>query len=225
MITVPQSFLRFSGWMLLLAGVIIGIVQAVHLEDIPAGMEEMSYFVDVAVWTHIALYIGITMLLMGLAGLYLRQAHALKWWGWISYGFIFFAYMVDLTHAAIQIFDYPVLFADIQTEEQLKAASDAVLKVQMSDGPGSMLMAVAYPMLLLGALLMSISMLRAKLLTKWPAIMNLVFLFFMFLPYGPVTKYLFALSFLVYSWYGAILAFEKRTQPQIPAVTHGAPIV
>jgi hypothetical protein len=172
----------------------------------------MDYFVDVAVWTHVALVVAYTMFLMGLAGLYLRQAEGLKWWGWLSFGFIFTFYMFELMHAPLQIFNYPIFYENIQTEADLKAANDLVTKISGHAGPGMILMMLLFPCMLFGTVLSGIGMLKARVLSKMPAIVNLCMLIFVILPYGPVTKYLFPLPFLIYAWYGAILAFERREE-------------
>jgi hypothetical protein len=208
-ITVPKAFFRFSGWMLLLAGIIIAVVQFIHLEDVPANLSEMSYFVEVAVWSHVALFVAVTMLLMGLPGLYLRQAAGLKWWGWVSFVLIFVVFMFDTTHAVLQIYEYPVLFDNIQSEEKLKEVSDLVMSIQRSEGwPGFYMMKLLFPVMLIAIPLMGLSMLRAGILSKWPAILHIVFLVLLFVPFEPMMHYVFPLSFLVYAWYGAILAFE-----------------
>lgn len=212
MIAVPRTFFRFSGWMLLVATLMIVTVQYIHLEDIPASLRQMDYFVDVAVWTHVVLVVAYTMFLMGLAGLYLRQAEGLRWWGWLSFGFIFTFFMLELMHAPLQIFDYPIFYENIQTEADLKAANDLVLKIQGNIGPGMILMVLMFPCMLFGTLLSGIGMLKARVLSKAPAIVNLCMLIFVILPYGPVTKYFFPLPFLIYAWYGAILAFERRAE-------------
>ncbi|MFC5470982.1 hypothetical protein ACFPPD_20035 [Cohnella suwonensis] len=210
MIRVPNRFFRFCGWMLMLSGLLTIIIQYIHLEDVPSGLDQMEYFVDVAVWTHIGLLLSFAMFLMGFVGLYLRQAEGLKWWGWLSFGFLFMFFMLDATHAPIQIFGYPVFFDNIQTEDQLQAASDMVMKIG-SVGPGFMMMAALFPCIFFGTLLMGISMLRAKVLSKWPAIATLVSIVFIFVPYGPETKYVLSLfPYLIFAWYGGILAFEKR---------------
>jgi hypothetical protein len=212
MIRVPERFFRFCGWMLMLSGVLSIVIQYVHLEDVPNGLEQMGYFVDVAVWTHIGLFLSFAMFLMGFVGLYLRQAVELKWWGWLSFGCFFLFFMLDGTHVSTQIFGYPVFFENIQTEEQLQAASEMVMKIG-SVGPGFIMMTALFPLILIGTLLMGISMLRAKVLPKWPAIVNLVSIVFIFVPYGPETKYVLALfPYLIFAWYGWILAFEKRVE-------------
>lgn len=221
MITVPNGYFRFCGWMLLAGSVLTTIVQYAHLEDVPSGMGQMSYFVDVAVWTHITLVVAYALFLMGLSGLYLRQSSSLKWWGWLSFGFIFAFYVLDLMHAPLQIFDYPVFFGDVHTEADLAAATETVTRIQSQAGPGMFLMMLLFPLMMLGTLLEGIAMLRARVLSRWPAIATLVSLVFVILPYGPVTKYLFPLPFLIHAWYGGILAFEKQEPAPVPVSAAG----
>ncbi|RCW50053.1 hypothetical protein [Paenibacillus prosopidis] len=215
MITVPQKFFRFSGWAMLLAGIVITIIQFVHLEDVPHDMEEMKYFVDVAVWTHVALLLAVTVLLMGFAGLFLRHASKLKWWGWIGYGLFFSVFVFDLMHAALQIFDYPVFFKDITTEAQMKEASDLVMSIQMSNGPGQYIFMAMMPMAMLGTILMCIGFLRAKIISKWPSIGYLVLTVLMFVPVESVMMFIYPIQFLVWAWFGAILAFEKHPKAEV----------
>lgn len=211
MIQVPQGFFRFSGWMLMLSGLLTMAMLYVHLEDVPAGLEQVDWFVDVAVWTHIGMLIGFSMFLMGFVGLYLRQASGLKWWGWLSFVMIFMFVVLDLLHAPIQIFNYPVLFDGVGTEDQLKKASDLVMRIG-AEGPGFFMMILLMPLILIGSILMGVSMLRAKVLPKGPAIGTLVSIVLIFLPYGPVTKYFMPLQYVIFVWYGFILAFEKRSK-------------
>ncbi|WP_276353003.1 hypothetical protein [Cohnella caldifontis] len=207
---MPDRFFRFCGWMLLISGILTIVIQFVHLEDVPSGMEQMDYFVDVAVWTHIGLVLAFAMFLMGFVGLYLRQAAGLKWWGWLSFVCFFLFFTLDGTHSPIQIFGYPVIYERIQNAEQLQAANDLAMKIG-SIGPGFAMMTALFPLILLGTLLMGISMLRAKILSQWPAVAMLVSTVFIFIPYTPETKYLAGLfPYLIFAWYGWILAFEKR---------------
>lgn len=210
MISVPNAYFRFSGWIFLLSGLIITVVQFIHLEDVPASVAELSYFVPTAVWTHVALFIAVTMPLMGLPGLYLRQSKGLRWWGWLSFVMIFIVFMFDTTHAVLQIYQYPVLFDNITTEEQLKATSDLVMKIQMSEGwPGYYMMKLLFPVMLIALPLMGIAMLRARILSKWPAIVHILLFALLIVPTESMMKFVFPLSFLIYTWYGWILAFES----------------
>lgn len=218
----PYGFYRFSGWLLLLSGLLTIAIQYVHLEDVPADLKQMDYFVDVAVWTHIGLLLSFAMFLMGFVGLYLRQAAKLQWWGWLSFGLLFLFVVLDLLHAPIQIFGYPVLFDDVATEEQLQRASELVMRIG-AEGPGVFLMMLTMPFVLVGTILMGIAMLKAGVLPKGPAIATLASVVLIVLPYGPVTKYLFPLQYAVFVWYGAVLAFEKTGAPTAGVTAGGRP--
>ncbi|RKN70598.1 hypothetical protein [Paenibacillus ginsengarvi] len=216
-----RGYYRFSGWLLLLSGLITIVIQYIHLEDVPADLNQMGYFVDAAVWTHIGLLLSFAMFLMGFVGLYLRQAAQLKWWGWLSFGCLFLFVVLDLLHAPIQIFSYPVLFAGVETEEQLQIASELVMRIG-AEGPGTFLMMLLMPLVLVGTILMGIAMLKAGVLPKGPAIATLVSVVLIVLPYGPVTKYVFPLQYAVYVWYGAVLAFERTRVQEANVPTTGA---
>lgn len=215
MIHVPQTLFRVSGMLLLIAGLANFVVQIVHLEDVPKNLAQLSYFVDVAVGTHVAMLLSTPLLLIGITGLYVRQAEVLKWWGWLSYFLIFTYFTFELIHAILQIYQYPVLFADVKTEEALKAASDIANKTLYHDGFPTVLSSVAFPAVLIGFLLATIAMYRARVYSKWAALMVFLMPISFFLPWDSMGRYIFPVSLLVYVWYGALLAFEKRQMPQV----------
>ena len=208
--SLPAWFYRMSGWLLIVSALSMTAVQYVHLEDVPTGLGQMDYFVDVAVWTHIALFVANGLFMLGFIGLYVRQAEKLKWWGWLSFPMLFGFVFIDTLHAPLQIFDYPVFFKDITTEAQLQEAVDLVNEISYRVGPGMFLMAMLMPFILIGTILMGSSMLKARIVPRWVSIVNLCTIPLILLPYGPVTKYVFPLQFLVFALYGGFLAFEKR---------------
>ncbi|KIL40678.1 hypothetical protein SD70_12290 [Gordoniibacillus kamchatkensis] len=222
MISVPQTFFRLSGWALIVSGILISIVQFVHLDDTPANMAQLSYFVKVAVWTHVALSVSVALMLFGLVGLFLRGGSAIRWWGWLGFAFMFATFFFDVMHAALQIYDYPIVFGNIQNEQQLKEASDFVMKAQLESGIGSALMQMLMPLSVLGTPLMAIALLRARIVPKWAAIAQIALLLLMFVPIPGLMAIVFPVSFLVYAIYGAALAFGKRSAAQSPQPVHPA---
>ncbi|MFC0213974.1 hypothetical protein ACFFK0_16205 [Paenibacillus chartarius] len=221
-VNVPSVFFRFSGWALLIAGIMHTLIQFVHLDDVPEGMAQMSYFVDVAVWSHVALIFAVALTLFGLTGLFLRHIAVLRWWGWVGFACMFLVFYYDVTHAVLQVFQYPILFDGIQDEQKLKEVSDLVMRIQTESGIGSTLMRMLFPVMLLGTPLMAVSLWRARIYSKWPAVAQIVLLVVLFVPIEALMRYAFPVSFLVYSWYGALLAFERLNVPQASSAGHAA---
>ncbi|MBN2980405.1 MULTISPECIES: hypothetical protein [Cohnella] len=207
-----QRFYRFSGWMAMLGAVIGAVVMVLHVEDIPAGLDELDTFLPTAVWTHVALYIGIPMLLVGLTGMFLRQASGIKWWGWIGYVLLFLSFYFDSAHSVLQMFDYPVLFGDIDTEEKLNEANEFVMNVQMGM-PGTLFMGLSGPSLMLGTLLTGLAFYYGKGIPRGPAALTLILfvgMFVMFFAPNWLAMGILAAFYLHFAWYGALLAFERR---------------
>lgn len=210
MVKVPQGVFRASGWMLIAAGVTNFIVSIVHLEDTPADLAQLPHFLNVAVGTHVAMLLATPLILMGLAGLYLRQAERLRWWGWIGCFLMFFLFIFEMIHAVLQVYQYPVLFDGITTEAQLKAASDTALKTMNHDGFPTTLSLVAMPGVLLGFALITIAMYRSRVFSKWLALTFLLMPSTYFLPWESYGKYVFPVAYLTYAAYGVLLATERK---------------
>jgi hypothetical protein len=199
--------------MLLLVGLFSVAIHLVHPPDVPDRLDNLSQYVNAAVSTHVALMLTTPLMLMGLAGLYLRHAGNLKWWGWVSFIIMFSYFTLEIIHSVLQVYQYPILFENIQTEEQLKTASDIANRTLFHDGFPTTLSSVAMPLGMIGFIVMTVSLYRASVYRKWPALLFLLMPISFFLPWDSIGKYVFPASFLVYAWYGASMAFEKRYNP------------
>ncbi|PYI56311.1 hypothetical protein [Paenibacillus flagellatus] len=216
MITVKPSLLRVCGWMLIAAGLTNCVLQIVHLEDTPAQLAHLPHFLSMAVGVHAVMLVATPIFLLGLVGLYARQAETIRWWGWLS--LVTFAYYLtfELVHAILQVYQYPVLYEGITTEEQLKAASDIANRTLFHDGFPTVMSAIAMPAVLIGFILMTVAMIRARVYSRWLALSILLLPLTFFLPWESFGRYVYPVSFLTYAAYGVLLAFEKRE-----AAAHG----
>ncbi|MGF7034356.1 hypothetical protein J2T17_005306 [Paenibacillus mucilaginosus] len=100
--------------------------------------------------------------------------------------------------------------ASVTDEAALKKVSGHVMEVQMTQ-PGGILMRSTFMMFLGGYVLLGLSMLQARTLSRWPALTALAFPLLMLVPMDGVPHLfmvIFNLFFLPFLWYGAILAFE-----------------
>ncbi|RCW48094.1 hypothetical protein [Paenibacillus prosopidis] len=218
MLQVPQGLLRISGWLLLIAGIMGFTGQIVHLEDVPESLGHLPEFLKTAVNTHVLLAYASTFLLLGLTAIFLRQAGKLPKWGWAALPLLFIGLMLEIFHGPVQIIAYPILFGDIETEEQLKVVSDQITNMDPTAFPLSMLVFVPIvPFLMLGLLILGLSTLKARVFPKALGIFTLVVLvvcitgfFFMHLRVFTIS---FGYIYLLFGAFGAMLAFEKREQP------------
>lgn len=220
--SIPKGYLKFSGIMLLLGGIMGFTGQLVHLGDVPETVKDIPEFLKGAVNTHVLLAYASTFILMGLPALFLRQATGLKWWGWLSYPLLFIGLMLEIFHGPVQIIAYPIIFDFVHTAADLKHVSDLLNNMAVDQFPLQLAIFIPIvPGILLGLLLLGISALRAKILPKAPAIFVFVVLAIQVLSFiVPVHIHLLEISFayihLIFVWFGAVLAFEKSKS----AVSH-----
>ncbi|MGM0881715.1 MAG: hypothetical protein ACQEXQ_11870 [Bacillota bacterium] len=220
MFQVPQGFIRISGWLLLVAGIMGFTGQIVHLEDVPESLAHLPEFLQTAVNTHVFLAYASTLLLLGLSAIFLRQAGKLPKWGWAALPLLFIGLMLEIFHGPVQIIAYPILFGDIETEEQLKVVSDQITNMDPTAFPLSMLVFVPIvPFLMIGLLILGLSTLKARIFPKALGIFTLVVLVVCVTGFFFMHLRVFAISFgyiyLVFGAFGAMLAFEKRER--VPA--------
>ncbi|WP_284642865.1 hypothetical protein [Paenibacillus silviterrae] len=214
MISVPQGYFKASGWLLLTAGIMGFTGQIVHLEDVPDSVAHIPEFLQAAVNTHVLLAYASAFLLMGLISIYLRQAARLPKWGWASFPLLFLGLLLEIFHGPVQIIAYPILFKGITTEEQLKTVSDAIMNLDPSAHPLSMLVFIPIvPFLMLGLLLLGLATLKAKVFPKAVGLVTLIILAVCLAGFPLMHLRVFAISFgyiyLAFGVFGAVLVFEK----------------
>ncbi|WP_020617966.1 hypothetical protein [Paenibacillus daejeonensis] len=211
MAIVSQGLLRTGGLILLLAGLANFITHTLHLqEDTPLSLEQLPHFLDMAVGTHIALFLATPLMLIGLTTLFIRHAGAIAWWGWIGYVCLFFAFVIESVHSVLQVYQYPVLFDGITSEEQLAAASDIANRTLMAEGFPSLLQMAGGIMVLLGIVVTTISFYRAGVFSKWLALGFLIMPSTLFFPWEYYGRFVFPVSFLVYAVYGLLMLTDRR---------------
>ncbi|MEH7110500.1 hypothetical protein [Bacillus sp. JJ1764] len=219
MLTIPNGYLKFSGFLLLLGGLMGFTGQLIHLEDMPASVKDIPEFLKGAVNIHVLLAYASTFILMGLPAVYLRQASGLKWWGWVSFPLLFIGLMLEIFHGPVQIMAYPIIFDFVHTAADLKHVGELFNNMAIDQYP--LQLAVFIPLIpgiFLGLILLGIATLRAKVLPKAPAIF--IFIVMVIQIVGmvvPVHIHLLEISFayihLIFVWIGALMAFGKINAP------------
>lgn len=213
MVLIPAKFIRFCGWLLLLGGLMGAAGQVIHAPDTAASVEEIPGFLPVAVNVHVLLAYASTFVLMGLSGIFLRQASTLKWWGWLSYPLLFIGMMLEIFHGPVQILAYPIIFNSVHTPAELQAVSDQINNLSVDQFPAQLAVLLPImPFIFLGLILLSVATLRARILPKGPAF-ALLFALACSIAYFIAPIHFFEISFsyvyLALAWYGFTLAFDK----------------
>ncbi|MBV9897138.1 MAG: hypothetical protein JO020_23475 [Chloroflexi bacterium] len=146
---------RLSGASLLLGGLLAAIAMIFHPTDMtdPANVP-----------VHLALYTAVMLIALGLPGLYGRFALQTGRTGLVGIVLLFVgAVFADPIHSVLEFTVVPVIAADPSTRSLL-------------DGPPPGLMGplmLAIPVLLLGMIVWSVSVIRGKTVPRWPAVMSL----------------------------------------------------
>lgn len=221
---LPKGFVKFSGIVLILGGLMGSIGQLFHLEDTPESVADIPHFLPLAVNFHVLLAWASTLILMGLPALFLRQASGLKWWGWLAFPLLFIGLMFEIFHGPVQILAYPILFGGIGNEADLKLVSDQINNLAVDQFPLQLLVLIPIvPCIILGLILFAAGMLKARVLPKGPAIYTFAVLVCLLAGFFVHIRF-FELSFsylhLIWVWTGAALAFGKSADPA-PVQTGG----
>lgn len=163
-----KKLYRLGGMAMLLGGLLGTLGQAIHPSD-PEGPAALAQYAQAAQPVHLLLYFAIMLILLGLPAVYVRQSHKAGLLGLAGFVLMFFGLpLMDLLHSVIDFMLLPALVARIP---------DQIMPIFMfaDEDPVSAAMTnLAPPILLLGALFLAISTIRARVLSPWPAWLLLV---------------------------------------------------
>lgn len=211
---------RLSGLSLLLGGLLHLIYLFTHPQS-----SGLAYYADPATAiSHLVGFASVLLILLGLPGLYARQAGRVGTLGLVGTLLVFFGLaMVDGTHMAIDLAVTPALAVIPEAAPLL--ASGGPLEEALQSGMQGTLISVGGPMLLLGLILLGISTLRAGVLLRWAGALPVIAA--LMVPLGFVVPYLegvaFAMPYLALGCLGLILvtneaasAMSRHAAPPVP---------
>jgi hypothetical protein len=211
-IQIPNGYLKFSGWALLIGGLMGFSGQLMHIGDTPGTLKDIPNFLEMAVNTHVWLAWASILVLMGMPAIYLRQAERLKLWGWIGFPLLFVGMILEIFHGPFQILAYPIIYNLVSSDEVLHTVNNFVNNLMIDDYPLTLLVLIPLlPGILIGMLLLGISTFKAKVFHKAVGIFVLVAMAILIGGMAaPESVNTFPVVHLVFATFGAALAFGKK---------------
>lgn len=200
------TLFRLSGLSLLLGGLLSITYLFMHPES-----DGLAYYGNpMTALSHLVGFVSVLLILLGLAGLYARQAERAGILGLVSTLLIFFSLaMLDGTHNVIDSTVTPAL-ATIQDAQPLLAEGGPLEKA-MQNGMQGTFVSVGGPMLLLGLILLGISTIRAGVLPRWVGTLPIVAA--LMVPLGfvvpPLEGVAFTMPYLALGCLGFVLAVSE----------------
>ena len=159
-----SSLIRWSGLAAMIAGLIFAGIQPIHPPDVVASVTTQAWAIITPLKTVMCL-----LLLVGITGLYARQANKTGWLGLIGFVLFGFGWTITFANVFAETFILPPLAsaAPIFVDSVLGVGAGRVSPVDLGVFPTVFL--VAGVLYMLGGLLFGISTFRAGILPRWSA--------------------------------------------------------
>ena len=206
-----RTLYRLSGFSLVLSGLLllIGLI----LNPVDTGMTAVKDPLIMA--SYLLGFFAVLFTLLGLPGVFLRQAERAGLLGLLGMLFTFFGVAIlDGTHSVISFAVLPVLATSPVTATQLGSLDTAI-----QQGLLGMLVTIGAPMILLGLLLLGIATLRAGIFPRWVGIVLIAVV-----PLAPLSFVVpilsnagFEFSYFALAAAGVVLLTERGLRPPRPA--------
>ncbi len=163
---ITPKLIRWAGLSAIAAGIIFAGIQPIHPPDVLASVNTSFWTIITALKTVMCIF-G----LFGIAGLYARQVEETGWLGLAGYLLLTIFYAIQICYAFAEVFILPQLttVAPKFVESSLAIASGAVAELNL--GAFASLYAVLTLLYLLGLLMFGISIFRARILSRWAAVL------------------------------------------------------
>ena len=164
MAITPSSLIRWSGFAAMLAGLIFAGIQPIHPPDVVASVSTQAFAIITSLKTVMCL-----LFLLGITGIYARQAHKTGWLGLIGYLIFGLGWAITFADVFAETFILPPLatVTPLFVDSFLGVAAGRASPVDLGVFPT--LFMVAGVLYLLGGLLFGIATFRAGILPRWAA--------------------------------------------------------
>jgi hypothetical protein len=211
-----RSLIRWAGVSAMAAGIIFAGIQPLHPLDVLASVTTTHWAIIQSLKAAVCLF-G----MLGLTGLYARQANEAGWLGMAGYLLFSFFFAHTLPLAYTEAFVLPLLATEAPTFVEGFLGIFNGHPVETNLGALPMLYGLAgFAGYVLGGLLFGIATLRAGVLPRWPALLLAVAavlppLVSWLLPH-PLDRMMVLPMGLALAWLGYALWSERRTQSAEP---------
>lgn len=161
-----SGLIRSAGLAAILAGAIFAGIQPIHPADELASVTTNPWAIIISLKLAMCLFF-----LIGLTGIYARQAEKAGWLGFIGFALLIVSWFLQTGYVFVELFVLPVVATS------LPGFVDSALGIA-NGHPGTMNIGAFLPTYgvvgvcyLLGGVLFGIATVRAAVLPRWPAIM------------------------------------------------------
>jgi hypothetical protein len=213
-----SNLIRWSGLSAMAAGIIFIGIQPIHPPDVLSSVTTSAWAIVTSFKTAMALF-G----LLGLAGLYARQAEKAGWLGLAGYLLFSIFFALTIAFAFAEAFFLPLLATDAPkfVVGILGLASGSASPISL--GPVPTIYALAGAGYMLGSLLFGIATFRARLLPRWAAVLlalsgPLAAVMGTLLPH-PLDRMAAVPMGLALAWLGYGLLSERRAKATVPGLS------
>ena len=211
----PSKLIRWSGLSAMVAGIIFVAIQPIHPPDVLSSVNTSAWAIITSFKTAMSLFA-----LLGIAGIYARQAEKAGWLGLAGYLLFSLFFALTLPFAFAEAFILPLLATDAPkfVESILGLASGATGGINLG------ILAVLYKLggfvgYIIGGLLFGIATLRARVLPRWAAVLlsfsAVLVLAGALLPH-PLDRIMAVPMGLALIWLGYSLFSERRVKVTEP---------
>ncbi len=220
-VTTP-NLIRAAGLSAVVAGTIFAVIQPIHPPDVIASVTTSAFIIITSFKTVMCLF-GI----FGIAGLYARQVKETGWLGLAGYLLLTIFYAVQMCYAFAEPTLLPLLapVAPTFVESVMGMASGA--GGTMNLGAFAMIYNIIPLLYLLGLLLFGIAIFRARILSRWAAVLlaasgPLAGIMVALLPHQ-LERFAAVPMGIALIWLGFSLFFERRATASEPVLGKVSP--
>lgn len=206
-----EKLIRWTGIPAMVAGIIFAVIQPIHPPDFLPSVTTTMWFIIQSFKTAMCV-----LFLLGIVGLYARQAKKAGWLGLIGFLVFSFSWALQLPFVFTEAFILPVLSSESPrfVESFLGIVNESASVMNLGALPA--LYALVGGLYMLGGLLFGVATFRAGILSRWGAGL-LAFS-------GPLSVILVALlphhlerlaaipMGVAFAWLGYVLWAERRAQ-------------
>ena len=161
-----SKLIRWSGLSAMAAGIIFAGIQPFHPPDVLASVTTSAFILITSLKTVMCLF-G----LFGIAGLYARHVEKSGWLGLVGYLLLTIFYAVQMCYAFMEPLVLPLLVTESPNFVESALGMGSGAGGPMNLGALALVFQLVSVLYLLGLLLFGIALFRARILSRWAAVL------------------------------------------------------